>query len=191
MATDFVLIAAVALHACAWVAGLRFPPPWPSYVGVPLVASGGYVVAVGCGLEEWQAGVVFGGLVVLQVILRCFLLNPVGFGLIAFAAAYQISHPGSTELRWALGLSLSTVVLVGTVLYVVWERTAGPLVEWWSVTLQTSLIGFGLPVRALFSLAWLPPFDGWIVLIGCVFGVICWRWQLRQSAKVHGFEVLV
>ena len=197
MEPDYVVIVAVALHVCAWVAGVRFPPPWTWYVGVPLVASGGYVVAVGCGLEAWQAGVVFAGLVVLQLILRCFVLNPVGFGVIAFGALYQMSHPGSTELRWALGLSFSSVLLVGTALYAFYERSAGPVLEWWSVTLQTSLIGFGLPIRALFSLVpdgdpqWLPPFDGWIVLIGGVFGAVRWYWQVRQSAKVNGFELVV
>lgn len=203
MANEAPTAVFVALHAIAWVAGRWLPPPWPWYVGAPLVASGGYVVAVGCGLEDWQASAVLGGLLVLPALLQCFLrccalgafwfavtVHSLGFGLTTFAAAYQASHPGDAVLRWALGLSLTTLVLAAFVIAFACGRTAGPGFEWWSVTLQTSLIGFGLPVRALISLAWLPPFDWWIMLIGGVFGAVRWYWQVYQPAKVQGFSVL-
>lgn len=190
MANDWLVPLVVVLHAIAWGAG-RVPPPWPDFVGVPLVALGGYAVGVGCGLDEWQAGVVAGGLAVLAVILRCFLLNPVGLGVVAFAAAYQLSHDGSPTLQWALGLSFSAVVVVGLVLYAIWRHVVSAGVEWWTVTLQTSLIGFGIPLRALFSLQWLPPFDYYILPVVCVFGAVRYRWLRPESVKDVGFEALV
>lgn len=190
MANDWLVPVVIVLHVIAWGAG-RVPPPWPDFVGVPLVALGGYVVAVDCGLEEWQAGVVAGGLSVLGVVLRCLVLNPVGLGLVAYALAYQLSHEGTPTLQWALGLSFSGVVIVGVVLYACWKQVVSESLEWWTVTLQTSLIGFGIPFRALFSLQWLPPFDYYIIPVMCVFGAIRYRWLRPGVVKDVGFEALI